>query len=614
MAEWKPFQIAAAGEIQALADSAAALADTVKETLTLANLGMSAVKILAQLQNINPLLIALDALADEILKEIANLKEAGYYYLMIDPYFIKNVTPEPAFTYGFEQLRTKGGIRLFLLKDKDTGEYLEVAERRGIHEFPTQAQLDSEEAKPLLATPRKLIPGGYNPYENSLVDPLANISPYPKFSTKQVIEEFSKAFDDEGDVPRYKALDSAPKKIGTTVYARNGDPYSGWDKTKDFGLQLYDVGLANQTVDYTIERKPVNSIIQYGKPNIITNSGAIAIIIAAPSFDVFTDTFNAFSKMFSDIPEFSAVTKSMFDSFAEILTPNDVVIKLTQVDTKYGSFVEGDIIGGEKYGGLAEVVSVNADSIVATVMTAQKRVIRTDDLRNEFEYMETVDINSNERWIDMELTAKPIRSADGLNPFIPGDDVYEQEKRGEYGLGSDLFPNYVTKGKHTVTFPQPRRIYPKLAKVGMEKLAELPDSTKPDFNGIQIQHLIPAWGDFFQILENFVKQLKGMISDSAAFIQDIIDMIKDIEKFLEELVKTITEFLEFFSITLPSTGVYALNIKSQDGGNDGLKTAISGASGLPDPPLAYAAGILFVGTEMGGINPITLLATLLQLD
>ena len=615
MAEWKPFQIAAAGEIQALADSAAALADTVKETLTLANLGMSAVKILAQLQNINPLLIALDALADEVLKEIANLKEAGYYYLMIDPYFIKNVTPEPAFTYGFEQLRTKGGNRLFLLKDKDTGEYLEVAERRGIHEFPTQAQLDSEEAKPLLATPRKLIPGGYNPYENSLVDPLANISPYPKFSTKQVIEEFSKAFDDKGDVPRYKALDSAPKKIGTTVYARNGDPYSGWDKTKDFGLQLYDVGLANQTVDYTIERKPVNSIIQYGKPNIITNSGAIAIIIAAPSFDVFTDTFNAFSKMFSDIPEFSAVTKSMSDSFAEILTPNDVVIKLTQVDTKYGSFVEGDVIGGEKYGGLAEVVSVNADSIVATVMTAQKRVIRTDDLRNEFEYMETVDINSNERWIDMELTAKPIRSADGINPFIPGDDVYEQEKRGEYGPpDTDKSPNYVTKGKHTVTFPQPRRIYPKLAKVGMEKLAELPDSTKPDFNGIQIQHLIPAWGDFFQILENFVKQLKGMISDSAAFIQDIIDMIKDIEKFLEELVKTITEFLEFFSITLPSTGVYALNIKSQDGGNDGLKTAISGASGLPDPPLAYAAGILFVGTEMGGINPITLLATLLQLD
>ena len=619
MAEWKAYQIAAAGDIAALAESAAALADTVKETLTLANLGMEAVKLLAQLQNINPLLIALDALADEVLKEIANLKEAGYYYLMIDPYFIKNVTPEPAFTYGFEQLRNKGGELLWKSKIKDsagewTGLYEEKPGASTHHaDFPNAAQLKSEDVKPSLAVPRKLIPGGYNPYKNSWIDPLASISPYPKFSTAQVIEEFTKAFEDEGDVPRYKSLDYAPKKTGTIVYDRDGVSVSGWDKSKDFGLQLYDVGLSNQTTDYVIERKPINSIFQHGKPNIITEGSAIAIIIAAPSFDVFTDTFNAFSKMFSDIPEFSAVTKSMFDSFAEILTPNDIIIKLTQVDTNYGKFEAGDIIGGEKYGGLAEIVSVNADSVIATSMSTQKEVRMTDQLRNVIKYIEVVDMNSNERWIDMEVTAKPIRSADGLNPFIAGDDVYEMEIRGEGGIktkeGNYEFSNYVTKGKHTVELPQVHRIYAKLGKVAMEKLAELPDSTPPDFSGIQIQHLIPAWGDFFQMLENFVKQLKGMISDSAAFIQDIIDMIKDIEKFLADMVKLIEEFLEFFSITLPSTGVYALNVRSEGGGNAGLATAISGASGLPE--LGYAAGILFVGTD-----PLAseLLATILQLD
>ena len=123
MAEWKAYQIAAAGDIAALAESASALADTVKSTLTLANLGMEAVKLLAQLQTINPLLIALDALADEILKQLADLKEAGYYYLFVDPYFIKNVNPEPAFTYGFEQLRDEGGKRIFLTKIKDSYNY-----------------------------------------------------------------------------------------------------------------------------------------------------------------------------------------------------------------------------------------------------------------------------------------------------------------------------------------------------------------------------------------------------------------------------------------------------------------------------------------------------------
>ena len=611
MAEWKPYQIAAAGEIAALAEGAAALADVVKETLTLANLGMEAVKILAQLQSINPLLIALDALADEILKEIANLKEAGYYYLMIDPYFIKNVTPEPAFTYGFEQLRNEGGELLWKSKIKDdagdwTGEYEEKPGASTHHaDFPNAAQLKSEDVKPALAVPRKLIPGGYNPYKNSWIDPLASISPYPKFSTAQVIEEFTKAFDDEGDVPRYASHDFAPKKIGTIVYDKDGAPVSGWDKSKDFGLQLYKEGLR----DDGIARTKINAVIQFGKPSITTNSGAIAIIVAAPSFDIFTDTFNAFSKMFSDIPEFSAVSKSMFDSFAEILTPNNIVIKLTQVDTNYGKFAEGDVIGGEKYGGMAEIVSVNTSSVVATIMVAEKEIRMTDSLRNVIKYIETVDINPNERWIDMEVTAKPIRSADGLNPFIAGDDVYEQEKRGDAGFGDDLFPNYVTKGKNTVELHPIKRIYPKCGKVAMEKLAELPDSTPPDFSGIQIQHLIPAWGDFFQMLENFVKQLKGMISDSAAFIQDIIDMIKDIEKFLADMVKLIEEFLEFFSLTLPSAGVFALNIPSQGGGNDGLKGAISGASGLPD--LAYAAGLLFVGTD---VLAGELLATLLQLD
>jgi len=54
-AEWKPHQLAKAGDIAALADAATTLAETVKATLSLATAGMEVVKLLAQLQNINPL-------------------------------------------------------------------------------------------------------------------------------------------------------------------------------------------------------------------------------------------------------------------------------------------------------------------------------------------------------------------------------------------------------------------------------------------------------------------------------------------------------------------------------------------------------------------------------
>ena len=57
-AEWKPHQIAKAGDIAKLADAATALAETVKSALSLSRNGMEVVKLMAQLQNINPLLTA----------------------------------------------------------------------------------------------------------------------------------------------------------------------------------------------------------------------------------------------------------------------------------------------------------------------------------------------------------------------------------------------------------------------------------------------------------------------------------------------------------------------------------------------------------------------------
>ena len=169
-AEWKPHQIAKAGDIAALAEAATTLAETVKSSLSLARSGMEVVKLLAALQNINPILMALDALADEVLKQITDLKEAGYWYLYIDPYYEPNVTPTQKYDYGFEQLRDEAGIRYWEKLEK--GNWVKTTV------LPTQAELDQEKARALLATPRKLIAGGYNWYD-PLPDPLENQSKFP---------------------------------------------------------------------------------------------------------------------------------------------------------------------------------------------------------------------------------------------------------------------------------------------------------------------------------------------------------------------------------------------------------------------------------------------------
>ena len=219
-----------------------------------------------------------------------------------------------------------------------------------------------------------------------------------------------------------------------------------------------------------------------------------------------------------------------------------------------------------------------------------------------------------------------MRGGDGYNPWTPGDTVLEMEKTGKFGnseattaeTGIDYYDNYVMVGAETVTLPKNLRVYPKIGKVLVETLQVLPDSTPPDFDGIQIKDIVPGWGEFFQELENFVKQIKGMIIDSTGFIQEMINMLAQIEDFLEHLIKLIDKFLEFFRITLPSSGVFALYIPNQNGGNEGLKKEIKNATGIPD--MGYASGILFIGTEGdkliaggGSKNPIDLLALVLGL-
>ena len=288
-----------------------------------------------------------------------------------------------------------------------------------------------------------MIPGGYNPHAGAAQDPLASISPYPKFSSAQVIKEMVKAFEDEGDVPRFKAVSGAPKN-DVVVYDNDGNSYSGWKRGKDFGLQLYDIGKDQEDgsviKDYKASRLKINNRVAPGKPNIMGSttfaggSAAIAIVIGDNSFDIFTETFDKFSKMFTDIPEFSgAAGISLADSFNELITPANTIVKLTQCDTNYGLFTVGDTIGGDIYGGILEITEINADSVIASSMSTLKNTLITDEARNTKVVSVVVNPNEDERWFDMEVTGKPYRTVDGLNPFITGDIVYEMEARVKSG-------------------------------------------------------------------------------------------------------------------------------------------------------------------------------------
>jgi len=635
--EWKKWTIADAGTIKDIAETAAELAEQIKTTSVLATTAMGVVKAISELQSANPFLKALELLADEVIKALQDMKEAGYYYLYVDPYSpMKNVEPKVVKPYGFEVLRDTSGRELAWNPNVSNPEGTTI-HKDGVPE-------DMKDIfEPKIAMPRKLVVGGWSPYSDwwGLPDPFKALTPFPMYSAQTVLDTMAEAFKDEGDIPRYETnINTGPPTVnpakGKIVYDDAGQPYSGWDPdVKVYPVALYNMGeKGGQAGDHTTdflkkggwksERVQLNKLISVGKPNIQgstidgAGSSAIVMLIAAPSYKVFVESFFAFAKLFEEIPEFmEASYGNIMDTYNEWADPEPQLITLTMCDSKYGLFAVGDVIRGINYGGLGkitEIVSTDASSIVSNALYT----ITDDKGETKKRYFEK-NMNADVRYQDMVIKIKPIPTKEnGIESFTAQDAVREQEIRGPIGTGDEAMDNWVTKGQETAQMRAPikgqniktKRIYAKYGTVAMQKLVVSIDAIPPNFKGIQANQIIPMWNEFFEYLENFVEGIKGYSATAGKFIQDIIDVLEELIKDLENMIATIEKFLKFFEVDLSNAGIYALHIKNNREGNHGLANAIQFSGGLPGG-LGYAAGILFVGVDIAGINPINTIAPIL---
>ena len=661
--EWKKWTIADAGSIKHIATTAKELAEGMSTASDFATTAMKIVKVISELQSANPFLKALEILADETIKAIQDLKNAGYFYLYVDPYWKKNVQTKNIKTYGFEILRDQSGRELYWNPTVNNAEGTTTYKANVRSRAMDSGGGSFRDYEPKLAMPRKLVAGGWNPYfrgDFDTPDPFLKMTPFPQYSATQVLETMAEALNDEGDVPRYKTNQlSGPPLInpakGEIVYDEDGEPFSDWDpKVKEYGLALYNVGPSHANyqgltdADYKVDRVQLNSCMWSGRPNLKgsklsgVSSSAIVMLIAAPSYQVFVESFFAFSKLFEEIPEFmESVGGTIMDAYNEWGNPPTQLLNLTMCDSKYGLFAVGDVIRGIHFGGLGEIIQVVSKedtSIVSTVLTTE-----TADMGDTRERLREENMNADGRFQDMLVEIKPIptKEADGVEDWTKNDAVREQAIYGHWGVGKEKQANYMTKGVETFQLPgppnsgrnsglqesklaargtatdeaarrekQPLRVYPKYGTVSSQKLSVPMESVEPNFKSIQVGELVPMWNEFFENIENFVVMVKGYTATSSKFIQDIIDVLQGLITDLEKMIATIEKFLKFFEVDLSNAGIYALHIEKQKNGNSGLAAAITGSTGLPSN-LGYAAGVLFVGVEVLGFNAIDRLAPIL---
>jgi len=134
-----------------------------------------------------------------------------------------------------------------------------------------------------------------------------------------------------------------------------------------------------------------------------------------------------------------------------------------------------------------------------------------------------------------------------------------------------------------------------------------PFAPPPNFQGYQLGELIKEMELLFKGIKRFTDGLRAFAAGALEVIERLFKFLDDIIKELEELVKVIQAVLALFTQGMPDAGLFALVIPSTSGGNNAIKDALQNSSNAPPNSLDFSVGFMM----MGGAAAIDPLLTLL---
>ena len=136
------------------------------------------------------------------------------------------------------------------------------------------------------------------------------------------------------------------------------------------------------------------------------------------------------------------------------------------------------------------------------------------------------------------------------------------------------------------------------------------DAPPPNFKAAKLEDLIGDFKTFFAAINTFSDTLRGMAGDSASALDGIIEFLENKIKELDKINEALQKILALFSVGLPQAGVYILKIPDgTPGGNDAVKSALSSAANKPPDDLDFCVGMMMMGGS-ASIKPLmTLLAS-----
>ena len=634
MANWNSRELQTPAPIKKIGQNAQNAINNLDILLKLVKQGADVAKMFLLLTNPAGAIIRLAA--DEIIKLCNDFKEIGVFYLFINPNdegyggqtsreFGLAIKQDENGLYQFEPSYGMSG-REFYTVGKEYQKSLNIADLSKDYKDNRGKDKDDplfDPPTPQFANPPEWELGGYDPttwtgHAPITTIPLANGIFPPEMKPSKVLSIMSEAFDDEGDVsvfeikPGSKNTARSASKIYTASGASIDKNNFDADRLQTEALYLLPVktGTAHFARTLTLEQRgEITNLVQSGKPNFAGSSNiqgveviAIVALVGVESYQKFVDAFKSLNNLFGGMPGLAEFADDIAAIYEKATNPQGEPMSIIN-DTRWGSFVEGDYIIGQKSGAkakISEIVKIEDYQLKKKVTKA----VKTED-GNTHIFTTLVDNNSKKEIKKLDIKVH----MQGSETFFPDERIFEGIETPAYSTVHADVPSKIIVKAAKGTALDPNIPYDQVntndvaswgAVLGVDTSA--PDSIHPDWTSIKIKDVIPLYGDFFDEIIQFAEGLKGYAAAADTFIVRIIKLIDDTIKEFEEIVNKIKAFLALFTQGLPDAGIYWLTIKTY-GGNKAIQAALTGSDDPPPETLNFCAGFILVSVSgVGGLS------------
>ena len=601
--EWQSLTIGQNKTIQDIVSTAAKASELLNANVAFVKTGITVAKVfLGGL--LNPKLLLLNAIADEIDNFVADFKSAGFHILEVaDPE--NYVVPTDAEGNPIKIVMSSVGVAAKQTAAIAAGQSLEFA--AWAKEFLGEDDIlltgaQKAEYKVAVGKSKPAADRTTNANDNKLAEK-DDITGLYKMTPSQVIATMTAAMDDELDLRRPQFSSSA-----------------------EAGAIVFIVGMSDLTKNLANLKSILNAFVTFfgGADGVMTKGVAnLGSLVESALGQAEDPTKNSVDLVVKNV---AGVRGSLDD--------RDRLLKM-QIPYNFSKqFEEGDFVAGPRakvgmhaIGYVSAIVSTEPDAEDETYSTQTLTITGVDaydaiafrTLSSGAKLQKAAYAQKTQKYIDQNSGATQERgpyndykfigdlSSTAAGPNQPSDaetastkvvrnagdtllTVTSKENVLEYHSGAAAVgPPGGSGGEESLSFATKNTV---CGDIFETKLAPAPP---PNFKAAKLTDLIGDFKTFFASIDALTASIRKIAADTSTSLDAMIAYLDAKITELDEINEALQKILALFTIGLPSAGVYTLNIPVASGGNDYIKTALTSSANQPPDDLEFSMGFLLVG-------------------